>query len=112
MFSIDLKANLTLSYREVQVDCVPSSPSKSLVYFSLPSPGDYTMALKFGGQPVPGGFCTLTVSDPRAYFAQLHSIYYHAFPYCKFSLDNDVILVHQKLGQKLIALEDFINLHN
>ena len=29
----------------------------------------------------------------------------------KFSLDNDVILVHQKLGQKLITLEDFINLH-
>ena len=30
----------------------------------------------------------------------------------KFSLDNDVILVHRKLGHKLIILEDFINLHN
>ena len=30
----------------------------------------------------------------------------------KFSLDNDVILVHRKLGQELITLEDFINLHN
>ena len=30
----------------------------------------------------------------------------------KFSLDNDAILVHRKLGQKLISLEDFINLHN
>ena len=30
----------------------------------------------------------------------------------KCSLDNDVILVHRKLGQKLITLEDFNNLHN
>ena len=30
----------------------------------------------------------------------------------KFSLENDVILVHRKLGRKLITLEDFINLHN
>ena len=30
----------------------------------------------------------------------------------KFSLDNDVILVHRKLSQKLITLEDFFNLHN
>ena len=30
----------------------------------------------------------------------------------KSSLDNDMILVHRKLGQKLISLEDFINLHN
>ena len=28
----------------------------------------------------------------------------------KFSLDNDVILVHRKLRQKLINLEDFNNL--
>ena len=44
---------------------------------------------------------------------------YHAYSYIdyiamhflnKFSLDNDVILVHQKLGQKIITLEDFINL--
>ena len=25
---------------------------------------------------------------------------------------NDLILVHRKLGQKLITMEDFINLHN
>ena len=30
----------------------------------------------------------------------------------KFSLDNHVILVHRKLVQKLITLEDFINLYN
>ena len=30
----------------------------------------------------------------------------------KFSLDNDVILVHRKLGQKLITLENCIKLHN
>ena len=30
----------------------------------------------------------------------------------KISLDNDVILVLRKLGQKLITLQDFINLHN
>ena len=30
----------------------------------------------------------------------------------KFSLDNDAILVHRKLGQKLITLEDFDNLYN
>ena len=29
----------------------------------------------------------------------------------KFSLDNDVILVHREIGQKLITLEDFNNLH-
>ena len=45
---------------------------------------------------------------------------YHAYSYIdyitmhflsKFRFDNDVILVPRKLGQKLIALEDFINLH-
>ena len=30
----------------------------------------------------------------------------------KFSLYNDVTLVHRKLGQKLITREDFNNLHN
>ena len=30
----------------------------------------------------------------------------------KFSHDNDVILVHRKLGQKVITLEHFISLHN
>ena len=30
----------------------------------------------------------------------------------KFSHDNDLILVHRKLGQKLITMEDFIILHN
>jgi len=29
-----------------------------------------------------------------------------------FSLENDVILVHRKLGRKLITLQDFINLYN
>ena len=29
-----------------------------------------------------------------------------------FSLDNDMILVHRKLGQKLITLENCINFHN
>ena len=45
---------------------------------------------------------------------------YHTYSYIdyitmhilnKFSLDNDLILVHQKLCHKLITLEDFINLH-
>ena len=30
----------------------------------------------------------------------------------KCSLDNDVILTHEKIGQKLISLEDFNNFHN
>ena len=46
---------------------------------------------------------------------------YHTYSYIdyitmhflnKFSLDNDLFLVHRKLGQKLITLEDFINIHN
>ena len=46
---------------------------------------------------------------------------YHTYSYIdyitmhilnKFSLDNDLILVHRKLCHKLITLEDFINLHN
>ena len=46
---------------------------------------------------------------------------YHTYSYIiyitmhflnKFSHDNDLILVHRKLGQKLITMEDFINLHN
>ena len=45
---------------------------------------------------------------------------YHTYSYIryitmhflnKFSLDNNLILVHRKLAQKLITLEDLINLH-
>ena len=52
---------------------------------------------------------------------QLFVYWYHRYSYIeyiimhflnKFSPDNDVILVHRKLGQKLITLEDFINFHN
>ena len=46
---------------------------------------------------------------------------YHTYSYIgyitmhflnKFSLDNDLILVHRKICHKLITLEDLINLHN
>ena len=36
------------------------------VYYTVEEPGDYTMALKYGGQPVPQGFYTFTVSTPLA----------------------------------------------
>ena len=51
---------------------------------------------------------------------QLFVYWYHRYSYIeyiimhflnKFSLANDVILVHRKLGQKLITMEDFINFH-
>ena len=38
--------------------------------------------------------------------------FWPSFRLTRISLDNDVILVHRKFGQKLIILKDFINLHN
>jgi filamin len=46
----------------VNTEVVPKNDGTYLVNYSIKEPGDYTLTMKYGGQPVKDGFYKFTVT--------------------------------------------------
>lgn len=44
------------------------------IYYTVNDADDYTINIKFGGQPVPGGFYTFTVSTKNIYLSLFREV--------------------------------------
>ncbi|XP_076645907.1 filamin A protein cher isoform X2 [Halictus rubicundus] len=47
----------------VDIDIEDNGDGTVSIYYTVADAGDYTLSVKFGGQPVPGGFYTFTASE-------------------------------------------------
>jgi len=47
----------------VDIDIEDNGDGTVSIYYTVADAGDYTFSIKFGGQPVPDGFYTFTVSE-------------------------------------------------
>lgn len=47
----------------VDIDIEDNGDGTVNIYYTVADAGDYTLSIKFGGQPVPDGFYTFTVSE-------------------------------------------------
>lgn len=60
-----------LSFSEVvDIDIEDNGDGTVNIYYTVEDAGDYTLSIKFGGQPIPEGFYTFTVSHYFFYFHQ------------------------------------------
>ncbi len=59
---IGISEILCFLYRDVDVKVFNNEDGTFTVYYKLLEPGDYTLNVKFGGQPVPDGLCAFTVN--------------------------------------------------
>lgn len=48
--------------RDMDIDVVDNGNGSFSIFYTVKDAGEYTLNIKFGGQPVPGGFYTFTVS--------------------------------------------------
>lgn len=46
----------------VDIDIEDNGDGTVNIYYTVADAGDYTLSIKFGGQPIPEGFYTFTVS--------------------------------------------------
>lgn len=46
----------------MDIDVVDNGNGSFSIFYTVKDAGEYTLNIKFGGQPVPGGFYTFTVS--------------------------------------------------
>lgn len=46
----------------VDIDIEDNGDGTVNIYYTVADAGDYTLSIKFGGQPIPDGFYTFTVS--------------------------------------------------
>lgn len=60
----DLIADYRVCCSDLDIDIEDNGDGTFTVYYTVKDAGDYTLSVKFGGQPVPGGFYTFTVSTP------------------------------------------------
>jgi hypothetical protein len=47
---------------DLDIDIEDNGDDTFSIYYTVKDAGDYTLNVKFGGQPVPNGFYTFTVS--------------------------------------------------
>lgn len=47
---------------DLDINIVDNGDGTVNIYYSVKDADDYTINIKFGGQPIPGGFYTFTVS--------------------------------------------------
>jgi filamin len=47
----------------LDIDIEDNGDGTFSIYYTVKDAGDYTLSVKFGGQPVPDGFYTFTVSE-------------------------------------------------
>jgi Filamin/ABP280 repeat len=50
---------------DLDIDIEDNGDDTFSIYYTVKDAGDYTLNVKFGGQPVPNGFYTFTVSTPN-----------------------------------------------
>lgn len=51
-----------LFFSDLDIDIVDNGDGTVSIYYKVKDAGEYTVSIKFGGQPVSGGFYTFTVS--------------------------------------------------
>ena len=51
----------------VDIDIEDNGDGTVNIYYTVADAGDYTLSIKFGGQPIPEGFYTFTVSRYFSY---------------------------------------------
>lgn len=51
-----------LCFSDLDIDIEDNEDGTFSIYYTVKDAGDYTLSVKFGGQPVPDGFYTFTVS--------------------------------------------------
>ena len=49
-------------FSDLDIDIEDNGDGTFSIYYTVKDAGDYTLSVKFGGQPVPDGFYTFTVS--------------------------------------------------
>ena len=49
-------------HSDLDIDIIDNGDGTFSIYYTIEDVGDYSLAVKFGGQPVPQGFYTFTVS--------------------------------------------------
>jgi filamin len=49
----------------LDIDIEDNGDGTFSIYYTVKDAGDYTLSVKFGGQPVPDGFYTFTVSATK-----------------------------------------------
>lgn len=54
---------LIISCSDLDIDIVDNGDGTVSIYYNVKDAGEYTVSIKFGGQPVSGGFYTFTVSQ-------------------------------------------------
>lgn len=47
---------------DLDIDIVDNGDGTVSIYYKVKDAGEYTVSIKFGGQPISGGFYTFTVS--------------------------------------------------
>ncbi|XP_065219553.1 filamin-A isoform X2 [Planococcus citri] len=57
----------SISGKDADVKVIDNGDGTFTIYYKLQEPGEYTLNVKFGGQPVPGGLCAFTVKDEEEY---------------------------------------------
>ena len=50
---------------DLDIDIVDNGDGTFSIYYNVTDAGEYTLSVKFGGQTIPGGFYTFTVSNLR-----------------------------------------------
>lgn len=70
MFCIDNK----IDFSDLDINVVDNGDGTVSIYYTVKDSGEYTINIKFGGQPVPGGFYTFTVSAELIHLINLHDL--------------------------------------
>jgi hypothetical protein len=52
----------------LDIDIEDNGDGTFSIYYTVKDAGDYTLSVKFGGQPVPDGFYTFTVSAVKVHY--------------------------------------------
>jgi len=55
-------SSCTVCFSDLDIDIEDNGDGTFSIYYTVKDAGDYTLSVKFGGQPVPDGFYTFTVS--------------------------------------------------
>jgi len=64
----------------VDIDIEDNGDGTVNIYYTVADAGDYTLSIKFGGQPVPDGFYTFTVSKTMWHLIRFRAFVSSIFP--------------------------------
>jgi hypothetical protein len=61
-------SHISIPFSDLDIDIEDNGDGTFSIYYTVKDAGDYTLSVKFGGQPVPDGFYTFTVSARKAHY--------------------------------------------